>query len=860
MKYLFICFLFFIGFSANAQQLNEYYFGKGLAIDKGRGGYPNASASLEIGDTLNNKKGLIISRVKHRDSIQSPAFGMIIYDMSNDQFYFRDRFFWKSLASGGGGSPIKEEGSGSTVKSEGDSLRVDLGGQLKEDVTHIYLPVGRKTNQSTPAQSKTFVISNKPNTGGVGTDWGYWNELGNNSLLVLERHFDEADADTSDQQYNGIAKAFTRLKLDRYSTRFRYDNKPIKMQDMGISSAIQLYAPQDSAHLIPGPFGYSGSAGKFTQAYGDFYGHNIAIRPTIPGFPQSTVMAEIDFNRVNDDAYAKKMNGRISNYVAGWKQRQSAINSGTTETGHRTTYVSDVTSVGSFYPNIGAGTTKDKILRVSSVDTVVGVHLLPKYNLENETRTGVGIWQQGAEDVNQVDGFINFGGSLPIRPDGIARPQQRKARFNYDVSFGDTVTFNNEKLKLLSQNLGPTSNWNWLESTDSTYRLILGSRTGHMGTLQMYGSGSVATDNRGGFDFTAVDRAGITSQTNKVKHRFYIRDNSPGGTGAYVNYFQIAKDSTSMLIQANVNDTLAFTPLLINKSTGTLAKTPWSTIANMIGYGAEEKAFVDSLSTGLIADSTQQKLIVGLTGNYDTVYTYYKVYPATSWDSTRAFLIPKYQNTGLITAGSNVTLTGTGTPGNPFVISATGGGSAIAVGTTTVSSGTSGRVLYDNAGVVGEKPVTGSGDVVLATSPAFAGTPTSPNLTWSTVSTGIVNGNTARDMIFNYAVKPVSGTGGATNLTPTGDAFYENYAISALSTNIVGISAPSGSNQFQGNSILFALDDNGTARSISGWNATYRAGDIAFPTTTVVGKVMYIQFVKHVSGSWDLVGLTYINK
>lgn len=55
--------------------------------------------------------------------------------------------------------------------------------------------------------------------------------------------------------------------------------------------------------------------------------------------------------------------------------------------------------------------------------------------------------------------------------------------------------------------------------------------------------------------------------------------------------------------------------------------------------------------------------------------------------------------------------------------SSSGGGSGITIGTTTITSGTSGRVLYDNAGVVGELTTTGSGSVVLATSPTLV-TPT----------------------------------------------------------------------------------------------------------------------------------------
>ena len=44
--------------------------------------------------------------------------------------------------------------------------------------------------------------------------------------------------------------------------------------------------------------------------------------------------------------------------------------------------------------------------------------------------------------------------------------------------------------------------------------------------------------------------------------------------------------------------------------------------------------------------------------------------------------------------------------------------SGITVGTTPVSGGTSGYILYDNSGVLGDLPTTGTGSVVLASSPS----------------------------------------------------------------------------------------------------------------------------------------------
>lgn len=59
-------------------------------------------------------------------------------------------------------------------------------------------------------------------------------------------------------------------------------------------------------------------------------------------------------------------------------------------------------------------------------------------------------------------------------------------------------------------------------------------------------------------------------------------------------------------------------------------------------------------------------------------------------------------------------LTFIGPGGVPF----TAGGS-LSINTTAITGGTSGRVLFNNAGTVGEKAVTGTGDVVLATNPTI---------------------------------------------------------------------------------------------------------------------------------------------
>ena len=67
---------------------------------------------------------------------------------------------------------------------------------------------------------------------------------------------------------------------------------------------------------------------------------------------------------------------------------------------------------------------------------------------------------------------------------------------------------------------------------------------------------------------------------------------------------------------------------------------------------------------------------------------------------------------------SNGTLT---ISGNTATITTASGSSDIAIGTTAITGGTTTRVLYDNAGVVGEYTVTGTGNVVMSASPTLTG-------------------------------------------------------------------------------------------------------------------------------------------
>lgn len=184
-------------------------------------------------------------------------------------------------------------------------------------------------------------------------------------------------------------------------------------------------------------------------------------------------------------------------------------------------------------------------------------------------------------------------------------------------------------------------------------------------------------------------------------------------------------------------------------------------------------------------------------------------------------------------------------------VAVTGGGSSsITIGTTTITSGTTTRVLFDNGGLAGEYSISGTGNVAMTTNGVFTtpnlGTPSAITLTNGTglplsgltgFGTGVatalgVNVGSAGAFLVNGGVLGTPSSGTATNLTglplSTGITGFGTGVITALAIN-------TGS----AGSIITLAGAAGTPSSINLSNAT-NLPTSAMPANQIVGGWSFV--------------------
>lgn len=94
----------------------------------------------------------------------------------------------------------------------------------------------------------------------------------------------------------------------------------------------------------------------------------------------------------------------------------------------------------------------------------------------------------------------------------------------------------------------------------------------------------------------------------------------------------------------------------------------------------------------------------------------------------------------------------------------------------------------------------------------------------------------------------------ASSGTPTPNADSQDvYALTALAA-AAALGAPSGT-PTNGQGLIVRIKDNGTARALT-YNAIYRAVGVELPTTTVVGKTIYLGMIYNAQDTkWDVIAV-----
>lgn len=119
-------------------------------------------------------------------------------------------------------------------------------------------------------------------------------------------------------------------------------------------------------------------------------------------------------------------------------------------------------------------------------------------------------------------------------------------------------------------------------------------------------------------------------------------------------------------------------------------------------------------------------------------------------------------------------------------------------------------------------------------------------------------GKATTDILTNKQINPRTTTTATAGATLTIDADATDLAIITAQDAALTIAAPTPvTNVVDGQKLMIRITDNGTARALT-WNAKFRAvGVSALPTTTVLGKTMYVLCVWNTESTdfWDVLSV-----
>ncbi|MFM1914176.1 MAG: hypothetical protein RIR51_2029 [Bacteroidota bacterium] len=104
-------------------------------------GQVNGSAALEV---ESSDKGLLLPRLTttQRNAIQSPSVGLVVYDITTNQFMYYNGSSWVSSSSGGGGTGVPYTGATANVDLGTNSIKADSLTSTKDIIVNG-LRIGR---------------------------------------------------------------------------------------------------------------------------------------------------------------------------------------------------------------------------------------------------------------------------------------------------------------------------------------------------------------------------------------------------------------------------------------------------------------------------------------------------------------------------------------------------------------------------------------------------------------------------------------------------------------------------------------------------------------------------------------------
>jgi hypothetical protein len=349
-------------------------------------------------------------------------------------------------------------------------------------------------------------------------------------------------------------------------------------------------------------------------------------------------------------------------------------------------------------------------------------------------------------------------------------------------------------------------------------------------------SGAVAYGNGASYLFTSAGTSGQFLQSSGTGSPVWttINTGSANALPAYYGLFiasfnqtnggattanQVTYDASAVL----TNGITAASGNITYANAGTYAITSELAVVNSTGSNPSVSVWLAQNGNN-ITGSAQDITILGGASTPQMIVCSW-IISAAAGDAVQLYWSCSSTTVSLTYQGA---LTNPTRPTSPSAIVSTyslPGSNSVTINATSIANGTSGRILYDNAGVVGEKAVTGTGNVVLDTSPTVS------NVTISSVASTFPN---------SYLTNSATTLGntslslGATN-TSVGNLTLNNTTINSVATKFPN-SLIANVTTTLGNATLTLGSTTTTVGNLTLQNATITGGTINASVSNVTAN------------------------